>query len=1508
MLKARSLRRRASRAQVVKVLAVVAATAAFAPPGRAVAFTSPAAFAVDHVTAVDNKTLDVVFNDTLALDVQQMLVANPNALLQYTHVSGGTAAQPDALLDGRALTTTTATAQVKAVAAKDTLEIVFTGTAANAITLQPAGAYTLWLDATSGTPTTLAAPATTIAGGSIPVATASSTASAATAAGATNVKVGAVIGLFAPGQTISIDTGANAETAVIASVGTTGASGTGLTLTAPLTKAHASAAAVAVIQAAGATSLKIGGGTGSAVTGFLAGQTVSIDTGANAETAVIASVGTMGIGGSGLTLTAPLTKAHNGGVAVATVTAAGVTNLKLASVLGLVEGQTLAIDTGAGAETAVIAAGGVGSAGADGTGVTLTAPTTLAHSGAATVTAPISAGTRVIKAASLADFAAGDTLSIDSGASQESATVASVGTNTATGTGIALTAPLAKAHAAGAALSLSARARSLGSLLFTSASGSALTDDLLHQTARYTFAGTAATPALAAITTAQFLDSRKIRVTFNQPILAGMAFHTYTAGRITLTTANPAATISPRYVDLVPNTSKTQYDLYLPSDAPATADSYTLSILANPNSTSNTATLQTSAGLLPSAATALTTTLTAPTATHAEPGISSITVNSDRNAITVNFNSKLDRLTLPGAVVACQAPQSGSCLNPLAVRESSNGIAGLVLSKAQLLQTLSFSGLQTEDGGDLVDALRDQPAWFPDAKSMVITLRDAYHLKRAATGSITLTPGRIVDKTLKADSDPNTAVPVSVGDQAASSPNWDPNGPDYLTQTDGQVVFRDFDYRLAASTPSNMTDIVNAVPDRTVDQTFPSIVVDNKYVKATFVPTYGGRMLSLVYKPTGNDLLYKNPVGTPYQIGNTTFYYHWLQVFGGIMPTFVESEHGKFWNQPWNYSVTNTADATVVKEWITDNISENNSNFSNGPTGLTLTVTYTVHKNSPVVDMGVSIHNPNTVTKNFEYWTCTTVAPGENPAGNYGSPTMQIVAPVTSVTRDSSYGWMDGVDAGTGTTRQLTLANLPYIYDWMANGIAYGNNLNTGTQKGWWGVVNHETDQGILRIAASQGGTQTQTIGMKYWTWGFEPSYGTGDANSFSNPSPLTPGNLGANDVAAPGGSNRYVKGDSPAAYIELWAGLSPAFHTPTTIAPDQTIDFTDQFMPTMDLANMTNANGQGAANVTSTLKSGSAATVTADVWSTHIGQPLTAKLIDMKTGRTVTTKSFTGSAYDSVRLTGTMAGNRVARLELDDATGASLLTADKAVDASVPDDTAPPATTASYAPSTPACGGSCVAITSASKITLSAIDDIGVAGTEYRVDGGAWTAYSGPFSLSLSGGTHTLEYRSTDVDGNVEPARSQTVLIWPTVDSPPSGTVPATLSLTLGAPASFGAFTPGLTKDYSASMTANVISTAGDATLSVADPSATATGHLVNGAFSLPSVLQAKATSAASVGGAFANVGGSAAPTTLLTYAGPASNDGVTVSFLQHVGSTDALRTGSYSKTLTFTLSTTTP
>jgi hypothetical protein len=139
------------------------------------------------------------------------------------------------------------------------------------------------------------------------------------------------------------------------------------------------------------------------------------------------------------------------------------------------------------------------------------------------------------------------------------------------------------------------------------------------------------------------------------------------------------------------------------------------------------------------------------------------------------------------------------------------------------------------------------------------------------------------------------------------------------------------------------------------------------------------------------------------------------------------------------------------------------------------------------------------------------------------------------------------------------------------------------------------------------------------------------------------------------------------------------------------------------------------------------------------------------------------------------------------------------------------------------------------------------------------------------------------------------------------SGTVPATLALSLGAPASFGAFAPGVAADYTASTSADVVSTAGDALLSVSDPDTAHPGHLVNGAFALAQPLQAHASSPAGTSSGPLSALGST-PLGLLTYAAPVSHDTATIDFRQSIGRDDPLRTGSYSKTLTFTLSTTNP
>ena len=150
-----------------------------------------------------------------------------------------------------------------------------------------------------------------------------------------------------------------------------------------------------------------------------------------------------------------------------------------------------------------------------------------------------------------------------------------------------------------------------------------------------------------------------------------------------------------------------------------------------------------------------------------------------------------------------------------------------------------------------------------------------------------------------------------------------------------------------------------------------------------------------------------------------------------------------------------------------------------------------------------------------------------------------------------------------------------------------------------------------------------------------------------------------------------------------------------------------------------------------------------------------------------------------------------------------------------------------------------------------------------------------------------------------------------PTATSVPgviTGTVPPVLALTFNGAANFGAFMPGVAADYQATIGGLVTSTAGNATLTVADPSSVATGRLVNGTVALQSALQAKATNAAQTSSAFAPVTGSANALTLLTYAAAIAGDAVTVTLKQSIAATEPLHSGGYSKTLTFTLSTTQP
>ncbi len=258
---------------------------------------------------------------------------------------------------------------------------------------------------------------------SAPVATSgdtsSTTLSAASAVGATNIKVASVANITA-GQTLVVDSGgASPETVTVTAVGTSGSGGTGVTFTPALAFAHASGATVTEnnVSATGTGPVPLvqppvsSGTCGRVVVPYTLttsslGQIVSADCGAaygahTVITTLAAQHTVLSGGGNGLKTSLLPSDAIDAKGAIylayqtrsfrtaqTTLSAAanaGDTNIKVGSVTGMVAGGTLMVDaTGSSPETVTITA--VGTQGAGGTGVTFTPALAFAHASGAIVT------------------------------------------------------------------------------------------------------------------------------------------------------------------------------------------------------------------------------------------------------------------------------------------------------------------------------------------------------------------------------------------------------------------------------------------------------------------------------------------------------------------------------------------------------------------------------------------------------------------------------------------------------------------------------------------------------------------------------------------------------------------------------------------------------------------------------------------------------------------------------------------------------------------------------------------------------------------------------------------------------------------------------------------------------------------------------------------------------------------------------------------------------------------
>jgi sugar phosphate isomerase/epimerase len=176
---------------------------------------------------------------------------------------------------------------------------------------------------------------------------------------------------------------------------------------------------------------------------------------------------------------------------------------------------------------------------------------------------------------------------------------------------------------------------------------------------------------------------------------------------------------------------------------------------------------------------------------------------------------------------------------------------------------------------------------------------------------------------------------------------------------------------------------------------------------------------------------------------------------------------------------------------------------------------------------------------------------------------------------------------------------------------------------------------------------------------------------------------------------------------------------------------------------------------------------------------------------------------------------------------------------------------------------------------------------------------------------TDTTSVARLVISSNADTATENVLLVGKSTTDAVSavgGDVQSILQLTISPVASFGTFIPGVARDYNTAVGGTVTTTSANATLTMKDLSATAPGFLENGTFKLASALQSRFVGQGQTPGAFAPLAANNDPVTLRTWSGPVTNDGVTVDLRQSIGAGEALRAGTYSKNLLFTLSTTTP
>ncbi|MDY7080130.1 MAG: DUF5107 domain-containing protein [Chloroflexota bacterium] len=367
-----------------------------------------------------------------------------------------------------------------------------------------------------------------------------------------------------------------------------------------------------------------------------------------------------------------------------------------------------------------------------------------------------------------------------------------------------------------------------------------------------------------------------------------------------------------------------------------------------------------------------------------------------------------------------------------------------------------------------------------------------------------------------------------------------PNVPSFQTETISIPTYPYADHLTYVYDPTyNMTystlnwDTYNGLSRTPVLCDYELLVLENEYLRVTLLPELGGRIYQMIFKPTGHNELYQNPVIKPTRWGPPE--QGWWLAAGGIEWCLPVEEHGYEWGEPWSYQdVSSTAGITVTLRDTT------------ATDRIRATVTVHLPAGRSYLVITPRVENPTGDDIDYKYWINGMLAPG---ASNTVGADLHFVLNAEEMSVHST-----GDDRLPG--HDTITAGPDYRFSWP---IYAGTDFSRlGNWHEWLGFFEYP------RAAADFAGV-------------YDTAANEGLARVF--PSNVVQGSKGFGfGWSDPVESNNWT--DDGSTYVELHGGVAPTFWDVATIPAGQALEWTEYWFPVSDIGQLSVATTEAALGV----------------------------------------------------------------------------------------------------------------------------------------------------------------------------------------------------------------------------------------------------------------------------------------------------------------------------------------